>query len=127
MAQKDEAVHDQLADSLNDLFTSVSTMIKSQLQGTNNELEVLEKMNERVGEEYKEMGGVASGLRVFVEQLKSKGGNFDQYVQQIDAIEQQVTEFEAVVSMLDKHVSLLESKVLSVYQSPPPHPPHPTS
>lgn len=32
MAQKDEAVHDQLADSLNDLFTSVSTMIKSQLQ-----------------------------------------------------------------------------------------------
>ena len=32
MAQKDEAVHDQLADSLNDLFNSVSTMIKSQLQ-----------------------------------------------------------------------------------------------
>nr|XP_023919039.1 biogenesis of lysosome-related organelles complex 1 subunit 2-like [Quercus suber]POF02082.1 biogenesis of lysosome-related organelles complex 1 subunit 2 [Quercus suber] len=125
MAQKDEAVQDQLADSLNDLFTSVSTMIKSQLQGTNNELEVLEKMNERVGEEYKGMGDVASGLRVFVEQLKSKGGNFDQYVQQIDAIEQQVTEFEAVVSMLDKHVSLLESKLLSVY--PHPHPPHPTS
>lgn len=87
---------------------------------------MLEKMNERVGEEYKGMGDVASGLRVFVEQLKSKGGNFDQYVQQIDAIEQQVTDFEAVVSMLDKHVSLLESKVLSVYQSPP-HPPHPTS
>ena len=84
---------------------------------------MLEKMNERVGEEYKGMGDVASGLRVFVEQLKSKGGNFDQYVQQIDAIEQQVTEFEAVVSMLDKHVSLLESKVLSVY----PHPSHPTS
>lgn len=87
---------------------------------------MLEKMNERVGEEYKGMGDVASGLRVFVEQLKSKGGNFDQYVQQIDAIEQQVTDFEAVVSMLDKHVSLLESKVLSVYQSPP-QPPHPTS
>ena len=32
MAQKDEAARDQLAESLNDLFTSVSTMIKSQLQ-----------------------------------------------------------------------------------------------
>ncbi|KAL0013978.1 hypothetical protein SO802_001047 [Lithocarpus litseifolius] len=99
---------------------------KDMALGTNNELEVLEKMNERVGEEYKGMGDVASRLRVFVEQLKSKGGNFDQYAQQIDAIEQQVTKFEVVVSMLDKHVSLLESKVLFVYQSPPSHLP-PTS
>ncbi|KAK9272804.1 hypothetical protein L1049_003182 [Liquidambar formosana] len=110
---------DQLAESLDDLFTSVSTMIKGDLQGTNNLLELLEKMNLRVAEEYKGFGDVASGLRVFVEQLKSKSGSFDDYVQQIDAIEQQVTEFEAVISMLDKYVSLLETKVQSVYQIPP--------
>ncbi|GMY32288.1 biogenesis of lysosome-related organelles complex 1 subunit 2-like [Fagus crenata] len=123
MAERDEQAqppHDDLADSLNDLFTSVSTMIKSQLQGTNNQLEMLEKMNVRVGEEYKGLGDVASGLRVFVEQLKSKSGNFDQYVQQIDAIEHQVTEFEAVISMLDNYVSQLESKVNAIYQLPPP-------
>ncbi|KAB1223526.1 Biogenesis of lysosome-related organelles complex 1 subunit 2 [Morella rubra] len=85
---------DELAESLNDLFTSVSTMIKSELQGTNNHLELLEKMNLRVAEEYKGFGDVASGLRIFVAQLKSKSSCFDQYVQQIDAIEQQVTEFE---------------------------------
>ncbi|XWS75613.1 hypothetical protein CRYUN_Cryun01aG0106100 [Craigia yunnanensis] len=111
MADKEPEVQDELAESLNDLFTSLSSMVKSELQGTNNILELLEKMNLRVAEEYKGFGDVASGLRVFVEQLKNKSGNFDEYVQQIDAIEQQVTEFEAVISVLDRYVSLLESKI----------------
>ncbi|KAJ8549969.1 hypothetical protein K7X08_033676 [Anisodus acutangulus] len=110
---------DHLAESLNDLFTNVSTMIRGELQETNNVLVLVEKMNTRVAEEYKGFGDVASGLRIFVEQLKSKSGSFDEYVQQIDTIEQQVTEFEAVISMLDKYVSLLESKVQSAYQIPP--------
>ncbi|XP_057724173.1 biogenesis of lysosome-related organelles complex 1 subunit 2 [Arachis stenosperma] len=108
---------DELTESLNDLFSSISTMIKSELQGTNNQLELLEKMNVRVAEEYKGYGDLASGLRVFVEQLKCKSGSFNEYVEQIDAIEKQVTEFEVVVSMLDKYVCLLESRVQSVYQT----------
>ncbi|PIN06370.1 hypothetical protein CDL12_21092 [Handroanthus impetiginosus] len=119
MASGKETEQDQLAASLNDLFTSVSAMIKGELQGTNNTLELLEKMNVRVAEEYKGFGDVASGLRVFVEQLKSKSNTFDDYIQQLDAIEQQVTEFEAVISMLDRYVSMLESKMQSVYQVPP--------
>ncbi|KAJ6684458.1 BIOGENESIS OF LYSOSOME-RELATED ORGANELLES COMPLEX 1 SUBUNIT 2 [Salix viminalis] len=113
---------DNLADSLNDLFTSVSNMVKSELQGTNNQLELLEKMNARVSEEYNGFGDVASGLRVNVEQLKGKSGNFEEYVHQIEEIEKQVTEFEAVISVLDKYVSLLESKVKFVYhQNQHPH------
>ncbi|KAL3844563.1 hypothetical protein ACJIZ3_001966 [Penstemon smallii] len=77
-------------------------------------------MNLRVTEEYKGFGDMAAGLSVFVEQLKSKSSSFDDYIQQIDAIENQVTEFEAVISMLDKYVSLLESKLQSAYPSPPP-------
>ncbi|KAG8366983.1 hypothetical protein BUALT_Bualt16G0025100 [Buddleja alternifolia] len=119
MADAKEMDQDQLAESVNDLFTSVSTMIKGELQGTNNILELLEKMNARVAEEYKGFGDVASGLRVFVEQLKSKSSSFDDYVEKLDAIEGQVMEFEAVISMLDKHVSLLESKMQSVYSVPP--------
>ena len=52
-------------------------------------------MNVRVAEEYKGFGDLASGLRVFVEQLKCKSGSFNEYVEQIDNIEKQVTEFEA--------------------------------
>ncbi|KDP24336.1 hypothetical protein JCGZ_25632 [Jatropha curcas] len=119
-AGKEEVeVQEELADSFNDFFTSISTMVKGELQGTNNLLELLDKMNGRVAEEYKGFVDVASGLRIFVEQLKSKSSSFDEYVQQIDLIEQQVTEFEAVISMLDKYVSLLESKLQSVYQHPP--------
>ncbi|XP_056162788.1 biogenesis of lysosome-related organelles complex 1 subunit 2-like [Syzygium oleosum] len=109
---------DALAESLNDLFLNLSTMVKSELQGANNHLELLEKMNLRVGEEYKEFGDVASGLRVFVEQLKSKSGSFDEYVRQIEAIEDQVAHFESVISMLDKYVSQLESKVQSACRPP---------
>nr|CAB3449162.1 unnamed protein product [Digitaria exilis] len=85
-------------------------------EGTNNQLALLEKMNDRVAQEYSNYGDVAAGLRVFVEQLNEKNRGFDEYVSQIDAIDQQVTEFEAVVSMLDKHVALLEKKVKSAYQ-----------
>ncbi|KAJ1413966.1 Biogenesis of lysosome-related organelles complex-1, subunit 2 [Sesbania bispinosa] len=74
-------------------------------------------MNVRVAEEYKGFGDLASGLKDFVEQLKCKSGSFNEYVEQIDAIEKQVTEFEVVVSMLDKNVALLESQMQSAYQT----------
>ncbi|CAN6708407.1 unnamed protein product [Malus baccata var. baccata] len=113
-----EEQKDELAESINDLFGSVSAVVQSELQGSTNHLDLLEKMNMRVAEEYKGFGDVAAGLSVFVEQLKAKSGSFDEYVKQIDVIEQQVTEFEAVVSVPDRHASMLESKVESVYQNP---------
>uniref|UniRef100_A0A804PFU8 Biogenesis of lysosome-related organelles complex 1 subunit 2 n=1 Tax=Zea mays TaxID=4577 RepID=A0A804PFU8_MAIZE len=101
---------DELSESLAELFTNVSLMVRGELQ-----LALLEKMNDRVSQEYSNYGDIAAGLRVFVEQLNEKNRGFEDYVSQIDAIDQQVTEFEAVVSMLDKHVALLEKKVKSAY------------
>ncbi|KAJ0432986.1 hypothetical protein HanIR_Chr17g0865291 [Helianthus annuus] len=43
-------------------------------------------MNLKVVEEYTGFGDVASGLRVFLERLKAKSENFDEYVRQIDAM-----------------------------------------
>ncbi|KAM7465068.1 hypothetical protein LguiB_012630 [Lonicera macranthoides] len=54
---------------------------------------------------------MASDLRIFVEQSKSKSGNLDENVTQIDAIEQQVTEFEvpspeaSVITFISARVS----------------------
>ncbi|WOK99816.1 hypothetical protein Cni_G08528 [Canna indica] len=119
MAEEKEASKDELAESLMDLFTNISTMVKGELEGTNNQLLLLEKMNKKVAEEYSGYGDVASGLRVFVEQLSKKNHGFEEYVQQIEKIDQQVTEFEAVISMLDKYVSLLEKKVQSACPNMP--------
>ncbi|CAO2037493.1 unnamed protein product [Urochloa humidicola] len=80
---------DELAESLAELFTNVSLMVRGELQGTNNQLALLEKMNDRVAQEYSNYGDVAAGLRVFVEQLNEKNQGFDEYVSQIDAIDQQ--------------------------------------
>ncbi|CAD6251564.1 unnamed protein product [Miscanthus lutarioriparius] len=106
---------DELSESLDEVFTNVSLMVRGELQGTNNQLALLEKMNDRVAQEYSNYGDIAAGLRVFVDHLNEKNRGFDDYVSQIDAIDQQVTEFEAVVSMLDKHIALLEKKVKSAY------------
>ncbi|KAF3329489.1 biogenesis of lysosome-related organelles complex 1 subunit 2-like protein [Carex littledalei] len=114
---KEEVGRDEVAEALADLFSNVSLMVKGELEGTNNQLLMLEKMNQRVTEEYNRFGDVASGLRVFVEQLSKKNRSFEDYVQQIDAIDQQVSEFEAVVSKLDEYVSMLEKKVVFVYRS----------
>lgn len=79
-------------------------------------MDLLEKMNARVASEYDDLGDVAAGLRVFAEQMVSKSGGFDEFVEQMDAIEKQVSEFEAVISLLDRYVSVLESKIRA---SPP--------
>ncbi|KAJ8426779.1 hypothetical protein Cgig2_034038 [Carnegiea gigantea] len=101
------------------IFVQSSKPLKDELgerlaeqMGTNNLLELLEKMNLRVAEEYNNYGDVAAGLRVFVEQLKHKSGNFEEYLQQIDAIDQQVTEFEAVISMW---IMVLPGFAISLY------------
>ncbi|XP_056865295.1 biogenesis of lysosome-related organelles complex 1 subunit 2 isoform X2 [Raphanus sativus] len=105
-----DANGDDLAESLQSLFTNVSSM------GTSNQMDLLEKMNARVASEYDDLGDVAAGLRVFAEQMVSKSGGFDEFVEQMDAIEKQVSEFEAVISLLDRYVSVLESKIRA---SPP--------
>ncbi|KAJ4810483.1 hypothetical protein LUZ62_023049 [Rhynchospora pubera] len=115
--KKEEMGRDEVAEALADVFSNVSLMVKGELEVANNRLLMLEKMNERVTEEYSRFGDVASGLRVFVEQLSNKNRSFEDYVQQIDTIDQQVTEFEAVVSKLDEYVSMLEKKVVSAYRS----------
>ncbi|GAB2210747.1 hypothetical protein Drorol1_Dr00016030 [Drosera rotundifolia] len=117
--KKSREAKDDLADALGGLFAAISSVVKSELQGTNNLLELLEKMNLKVADEYNGFGDVASGLRVFVEQLKCKSSGFDEYVKQIDSIEQQVTELEAVITVLDKYVSMLETKVNSAYHAMP--------
>ncbi|KAF2551932.1 hypothetical protein F2Q68_00036576 [Brassica cretica] len=85
-----DAHGDDLAESLQSLFTNVSSMVKSELQ-----------MNVRVAAEYDDLGDVAA-------LMKLKSGGFDEFVGQMDAIEKQVSEFEAVV---DRYVSVLESKI----------------
>ncbi|KAL5985558.1 hypothetical protein ACLOJK_027543 [Asimina triloba] len=76
-------------------------------------------MNIIVAEEYNGFGSLVSALRIFVGQLKVKNSSFEEYVEQIDAIDRQVTDFEVVISMLDKYVTLLEAKVRAPYNNTP--------
>ena len=80
-------------------------------QAVNSEYELLERINLRVASEHDNQADFAEGLRVFVERLKQKNDGFTEYLQQIDEIDQEVTELEALVSTLDNYTSNLESKI----------------
>ncbi|KAH9547835.1 hypothetical protein CY35_11G057100 [Sphagnum magellanicum] len=114
VAQEDSRAQtndDPLAKALQTLFLNVTSFIQAELQATSSEYKLLEKMNLRVASEYDHQADFAAGLRVFVERLKQKNNNFAHYLQQIDEIDQEVTELEAVVSTLDNYTSNLEAKI----------------
>ncbi|KAG0565505.1 hypothetical protein M758_8G190500 [Ceratodon purpureus] len=103
--------YDPLAKALQTLFLNVTTLVQGELQAANSEYELLERMNLRVASEHDNQADFAEGLRVFVERLKQKNDGFTEYLQQIDEIDQEVTELEALVSTLDNYTSNLESKI----------------
>eukprot|EP00249_Psilotum_nudum_P003263 c16655_g2_i1 orf=275-685(-) len=106
---------DPLADALHALSLNITTFIQAELQSTTNVLELLEKMNLRIADDYNDFGDFASGLRVFVERLRLKNDGFHKYIKQIDEIDQEVTELEALVSALDKCTGSLEAKIRAAY------------
>eukprot|EP00897_Mesotaenium_endlicherianum_P007796 jgi/Mesen1/7044/ME000369S06381 len=93
------------------LFSNVTTFVQSELQATGAEYELLEQMNQRAASEYKDFADFAAGMSVFVERLQSKSAALQQYVQYIARIDNEVTELEAVVSVLDSYTSTLESRL----------------
>ena len=90
-------------------FSTVRCLLIS--QATNSEYALLEMMNLRAATEYDNQADFAAGLRVFVGILKQKNNSFSDYLQQIDEIDQEVTELEALVSTLDNYTSNLEAKI----------------
>lgn len=116
LQQNEQQQHQEpLAAALRLLFVNVATLVQSQLQGNSDLLQLIEKMNLRTADDYNEFGDFAAGLRVFVERLKLKNDSFQHYTQQIDEIEHEVTELEAVISMLDNHTGALEAKLRAAY------------
>jgi len=62
--------------SLHDLSINVSSLVQGELQGTNNMLELIEKMNLRREDEYNSFGDIVSGLQFYMEKLRMKNENF---------------------------------------------------
>lgn len=72
-------------------------------------------MNLRTASEYDNFGDFAAGLRIFVERLKRKNDTFNQYLQEMDGIDHQVTELEALVSTLDNYTNTLHTQIKNAF------------
>ncbi|KAJ7570419.1 hypothetical protein O6H91_01G119400 [Diphasiastrum complanatum] len=106
---------DTLSEALSRLFLNVAKVAQGEFQETSNVLQLLEMMNNRTTIEYNNEGDFASGLRVFVEKLKQKNDAFSTYLKEIDEIDREVTELEAVVSTLDNYTNTLEAKLRATF------------
>ncbi|BBN01622.1 biogenesis of lysosome-related organelles complex 1 subunit 2 [Marchantia polymorpha subsp. ruderalis] len=102
---------DALAKALQSLFVSFASVVQGELQCSNNEYDLLKSMNMRTATEYDNYGDFASGLSSFVERLKQKNERFNQYLEDMEVIDKQVTELEALVSTLDNYTSNLHSQI----------------
>ncbi|KAL3697006.1 hypothetical protein R1sor_011082 [Riccia sorocarpa] len=106
---------DPLAKALQSLFVSFASVVQGELQSSNNEYDLLKNMNLRAATEYDNFGDFASGLSSFVERLKAKNEHFNQYLQDMEMIDKQVTELEALVSTLDNYTSTLQAQIKVAY------------
>ncbi|KAL2643877.1 hypothetical protein R1flu_011464 [Riccia fluitans] len=106
---------DPLAKALQSLFVSFASVVQGELQSSNNEYDLLKNMNLRATTEYDNFGDFASGLSSFVESVKAKNEHFNQYLQDMEVIDKQVTELEALVTTLDNYTSTLQAQIKVAY------------
>eukprot|EP00898_Chlorokybus_atmophyticus_P000799 jgi/Chlat1/171/Chrsp1S03243 len=102
---------DELARVGKALMETVAKVVHGELRAGFNELQLLEDMNNIAAKKYEDLGDFAAGLSVFFNKLRQKNDAFRPYLQQIDEIDQQVVDLEAVVSTLDLYTRRLEENL----------------
>jgi hypothetical protein len=69
---EEERKHAQLIDQTKIMFANVADYLKAELQTTNEDFLLLEKMNSVTKEKYVEMASITTGLTSFMEDLQKK-------------------------------------------------------
>ncbi|GAQ88509.1 hypothetical protein KFL_004340160, partial [Klebsormidium nitens] len=126
VSQEEETAHNQrapdpkIAQASQRMFDSVAAFLRGELSLTGQECTLLAAMNERAAAEYDKFGDYAEGLCVFFERLSQKSEILREYLADVDEIDRQVTELEAVASALDGYTSSLESRLRTASAPPSP-------
>jgi len=108
LANEEEQRKKELIDATRVMFGNVSEYLKSELQATSLDFELLRNMNDATKEKYSELNTVAKNLSLFLEDLQKKYRDFEPYLKKIDQIDTNVSELEHTVQLLDDYTKRLE-------------------
>ena len=86
-------------------------------QAASAEYDLLADLNNRAALEFKNFGDFAQALAVTVNRLQTKSNRLQQCLEQIDGIDDHVTDLEAIVSTLDSVTSNLEANLKASFTS----------
>ncbi|KAM9989272.1 hypothetical protein ACTFIY_005304 [Dictyostelium cf. discoideum] len=110
-------VTEDLQNSTKEMFTKVSSYIKSELATTVSDYNLLIQMNNITSSKYQDMTNVTKGLSVFMGDLKIKYEEFQPYFDKINELDKNVTDLEKTVQLLDEYTKRLEQKVKNIDKS----------
>ncbi|KAN0006887.1 hypothetical protein ACTFIU_005080 [Dictyostelium citrinum] len=110
-------VTEDLQTSTKEMFTKVSSYIKSELATTVSDYNLLIQMNNITSSKYQDMTNVTKGLSVFMGDLKIKYEEFQPYFDKINELDKNVTDLEKTVQLLDEYTKRLEQKVKNIDKS----------
>jgi len=110
LTAEEELRQKELIESTKLMFKNVSEYLKSELQATSLDFQLLENMNEVTKQKYTELNTVANNLSVFLEDLQKKYRDFEPYLKKIEQIDNNVGELENTVQLLDEYTKRLEEK-----------------
>mmetsp|Transcript_3246 Transcript_3246/g.11766 ORF Transcript_3246/g.11766 Transcript_3246/m.11766 type:complete len:126 (-) Transcript_3246:1661-2038(-) len=103
-----------VANAGEELFARVGDVVQAELRGTCEEYKVLCKMNRLAAAKYEEVSHSADRLATQAARVDSKVRELQPYLAQIETIEAQVLELEAMANMLDRYTKGLETKLKEV-------------
>merc|ERR1712070_922677 len=104
--QANEAVN----EAVHEMFRNIAEYLDGEMEVSSMDYRLLERMNLRAAEKYRDMADHADSLTIAREKMIQKYEEFVPYMEQIDQLDANVAELEKVVGQLDEYTVRLETK-----------------
>lgn len=106
-----------LQDSCRKMFEKISEYLKSELSGSLEDYELLEKLNELTKQKYQEMDNITKALTGRMDGINEKYTNLQPFLAMIDKVDTSVTNLEQAAYKLDTYSKELEARFKKLEKS----------
>ena len=106
-----------LAPLLNDMFSKLSRYANAEIAASSEEYALLSKLNSAAGAKYESMAEQAAKLVAAMHTVNATQASLDTFFAQIDELEKNLTDMEAVIAQLDLYSKRLHFTFQQVYKT----------
>lgn len=106
----EEKIPSDVQQLCREMFAKTADYLQGELVTTSEDYKLLEQMNKATSNKYSEMRFIASGISKAMAELNEKYRGLQSYLQQIDEIEESVSNLEQAAYKIDAYSKRLEAK-----------------